>query len=980
MPLSDETVRLYASFDPDGENHVGPIDYRLHLKPRNIGGVDRDLPAKLGEGNYGIVFDARDTGIEQDWAIKVLYASPRNEAGDVEEDRRKRIVDELTVGGRIVRSLREILDHADLGADDDFRGIARHPGNYIVLPVTNSQDLVDFPGRREFRAIDVNLSGYAYAMEKFECSLKDLVEHAPDDGSPESGPKSRNDGEDADAPDDAAAPVENGAPVSPVAQPSLGYTRLADVPILERERSAVPVLESVARGLQVLHAASLRHQDIKPANIFYRNAAGRVDFRLGDLGFLSPQNPRLQDSAGITASRNFLGIGTRHYRSIEQIDYCDSAECDVTVMANDPARAMLKTFDPKFLQTNIQVGDKAFFAKSDHEQFLVIESIKRGPDASTILKVALLEEAAQGADMRFLVDDENVQVSFVKNPSARTDLFGLGAIFYDILTAGASPERFYELLRRFDVPDTGIDTIILKYEVWKSGLLDDPDLGAIFSRLNGGERIQGGVDPKVLAFLLRCMMSNAHGSFYRDFGFAEAQIPPTDDRDALLDARVVAVGAWAKVIGEIEKLGTRLRASRYSRVDRNALTRKVLPREDEWEDDGPIESNAWKPVDVLAAYRRGLLPRQIEEGGKEERPAPVLAPVPFRWVMGTSFLARLRPIPGDQLSDPAVKMVSLAPERLRVDERGISKRGTAIFDGEESLIAQLVARDPLITRIRPFAHRFEPIWWRFGSRRIMLDKLQLAAEAREDGWPRLTATLAYADFSGNAWQPRPGDFVLPNDGGAPLVLRIASIEGDEVVFDVCFERSDETMRDRAIGAAQAVSSGYLVQNPDPVDYYAGMIGVYLYHFLIGDEGHHRDFPAVAYHAAEHFPVNFGASPRVGKENGARCSLDDIRRHVIRLTAWLSLGGYHFTAKGDGIGNGAERWNAVNEEVRHWIAKADDYAGTSISGWHLLYGQETFADTTLRKLEDKFSEPVSAAGWNDEIDKYLPRKKGFFGLG
>jgi len=330
----------------------------------------------------------------------------------------------------------------------------------------------------------------------------------------------------------------------------------------------------------------------------------------------------------------FLGLGTLHYRSIEQIDFNDTAECDVIVDKSNKTRATLTTRDPKFLQTNIQEGDIAFFAKSDAMEFLLVTSISSTEPPETIIQVELANPAAidNRADKNFLVDDINTQVSFVKNPTARTDFFGFGAILYDILTAGASPERFYELLRRFDTRDFSIDGLMLKYDVWKGGLLDDPDIGAIFHRVNGREISEGGLDARVLTFLLKCLMSNAHDSYYRLFGFEEGQLSISENPADEIKSRIAAVAAWRKVHDEIDQLIGDLGALGYDAENRNALTRWPPGEEDRSETDEP--SDVWRPLKVLEEYRSGNFPVNRDESAN-------LKPSALRWSMGTAFLNRL---------------------------------------------------------------------------------------------------------------------------------------------------------------------------------------------------------------------------------------------------------------------------------------------------------------------------------------------------
>jgi hypothetical protein len=59
--------------------------------------------------------------------------------------------------------------------------------------------------------------------------------------------------------------------------------------------------------------------------------------------------------------------------------------------------------------------------------------------------------------------DQRTQAVIYKNQGLRTDLFGFGAIVYDLLTCGKSPERFYNNLIADDVLRTSVTSIMDNY-------------------------------------------------------------------------------------------------------------------------------------------------------------------------------------------------------------------------------------------------------------------------------------------------------------------------------------------------------------------------------------------------------------------------------------------------------------------------------------------------------------------------------------
>ena len=52
-------------------------------------------------------------------------------------------------------------------------------------------------------------------------------------------------------------------------------------------------------------------------------------------------------------------------------------------------------------------------------------------------------------------EGEQTQVVFLKRQEYRTDLFGVGAIAFDLISCGRSSERFYESIRRFEFDGSG---------------------------------------------------------------------------------------------------------------------------------------------------------------------------------------------------------------------------------------------------------------------------------------------------------------------------------------------------------------------------------------------------------------------------------------------------------------------------------------------------------------------------------------------
>ena len=82
--------------------------------------------------------------------------------------------------------------------------------------------------------------------------------------------------------------------------------RLARKPLDLRE--AYEIFTAVARGLEALHAAGLRHQDIKPENIFLAIFGGRVHPILLDLGAAAELDAQFVAGTALYASPEQLSV------------------------------------------------------------------------------------------------------------------------------------------------------------------------------------------------------------------------------------------------------------------------------------------------------------------------------------------------------------------------------------------------------------------------------------------------------------------------------------------------------------------------------------------------------------------------------------------------------------------------------------------------------------------------------------------------
>jgi serine/threonine protein kinase len=386
----------------------------------------------------------------------------------------------------------------------------------------------------EFDRMGVSVSDFALVMDKYQFSMKDLLERGPGDAY-RIAPSVLDDVFGKNPVPDALAAVAPAADLECLADEQttcsdeqrrrlregievapFGYELLKRMTFEDRIRAALPFLRDIVVGLSRLHHVSypnggpLFHLDIKPANIYilHDDAKGIV-CALGDLGFLPPE-PHLDRT--MDTAVDDLPLGTLHFRSPEQKEHFDVANVEVHVRGND---VFLDIRDPKFSGSFIEKGDSVLFSRDGARIRHVIEDIIPSTP-TTPIRVQIAASSDQSKD------GEQTQVIFLKRQEYRTDLFGVGAIAFDLISCGRSSERFYESIRRFefDGPARGsVESTIGKYRRVKDGLADEPELIHIF------EPFRRGSDYAPEAFvelILKCMLYKADKTFYARY---ETELP-----------------------------------------------------------------------------------------------------------------------------------------------------------------------------------------------------------------------------------------------------------------------------------------------------------------------------------------------------------------------------------------------------------------------------------------------------------------------
>ena len=735
------------------------------------------------------------------------------------------------------------------------------------------------------------------------------------------------------------------------------YARLKSVPLLERERSALPVISQVANGLRILHAVGLRHQDIKPANIYFRNNVGTANFVLGDLGFLYAQNPVAAGSALV--SPDALVIGTKHYRSIEQIDHSDVSEVSVEP-GPDGAAVTVISRDPKFLRTNIRAGDLVVFPRSSSQTLFDIIDFQvvdpQGDETSPEVRMTISSQGRAGEDGHgdggpLSLKDGLTQASFIKNPTERTDLFGLGAVLFDIISSGESAERFYELLRKYDVRGTRIQQSILNlYPTWISGQAVAPDISAIFQRVSGDGRAH--LNQGMLAFLLHCMMSEPDDSFYmRYFERKDGQ---------------QGVTGWPAVTSSIDALVTQLGAQDYWRVGKNALT-AAKPSE--------------PPRPPLQPSREAI--SVLLPSFQQSEPLD-------RWLRAASFLNAMMELTRRithkiRSSKHKTAFISLKPEHLVLsrDDQIIKESDVVGHYSYSQYLGQLMVLDPLFSSLTSQPSAFLPAWWQSRLRRVYVrlwpeddGAASTTAEAETDNVIRVA--VSSTDFSVPGQSVQAGDFLVVSNEESAHSLYDVRETGDGWLKMLKNETVEAERENTAVEFRRDEDrSGYLVKSFDAGGYYGGMLSVYLFYALFAGGGRHgvEHFGRAVISKALYYPMVSLPKPSESSETkqtgwpfGRRKSkeeeIHELVHHTIRLYVWLMLGGFH---------RNEERMDTIRSEISQWKDRVAGILGRRPEEVdHLIFHSEddepagkNETDETLRR-----SLRVNEATWERVARSYL----------
>ena len=478
-----------------------------------------DKLVKLGDGSFGVVFLVEENG--QYFAAKLLYGIFDNKnAPALKEFKREMGILKIIRSGSGINRPPRIVNIID--GTEQFH----HSNAYKTL---KNQFENDFK---------IEVSQYAEVMELYPYTLKDLLERGPIEdyrpwekpnkrkakyvvppeileevfGSIETASKelreaytSRDELEvkinSTDWPDEQKEKLKNSI------INRIGYELLKSLSFEERIETIWPILSHLVAGLEVLHSlknATIAHLDLKPANIFIDNPGGAIEAYIGDFGFT---NVAIALGGTYLLSEEALPLGTLHYRSPEQKDYRDVCYAKVT---HENEKVILEIKDPKFNGTIIEDGDFIIFSKDSSRRSYDISKIEFGNEKEP---TKLTINAKVGS----ISSDEYTQIWLYKRQDDRTDIFGVGAIAYDLLTCGKSPERFYEGIRRFERKDNGeegtVKDVIEKYIQVSEYKSTEAGLAPIFEPFRDSRT--GKYAPKwFVEWIVKCFLYQAQDTYF----------------------------------------------------------------------------------------------------------------------------------------------------------------------------------------------------------------------------------------------------------------------------------------------------------------------------------------------------------------------------------------------------------------------------------------------------------------------------------
>ena len=451
-------------------------------------------PVELGNGNYGSVYLAHDKD-DKEYAIKILYEYDGSVSEDIIE---KRFESEITSSKNIRKAL---------GNFNDIPG--------VVLTEAGTKEFKESPAfktLKEHIAIE-RLSKYCLVMEKYEKTLEELLEKGIDKYAIQCSGIVRYDyleqeifisKLEANKRINQEVKLEKDRQILKNKIYELnGYDLLRCLNFEQRIANILPYLQDIAQGLNYLHKANYLHLDLKPANIFIKSYGQDVRCAVGDLGFL--ETSQLEPKS-LLGKYDQLPLGTIHFRSPEQKEFRDVANVEI---ADNYDRSLIIR-DPKFRDTIIEQGDYVIFSKNKKKSYKIqAVEISEQKNAPVLITLELNDQ-----EKSILKPSKQTQANFYKVQGKRTDLFGIGAVAFNLLTCGQSPERFYESINsNYDTENLNVDSLTKYYEKVYSFESNEPGVTKIFEPFKDQKSTEY-APIQIVELILKCMLYKTQNTFF----------------------------------------------------------------------------------------------------------------------------------------------------------------------------------------------------------------------------------------------------------------------------------------------------------------------------------------------------------------------------------------------------------------------------------------------------------------------------------
>ncbi|UBF25413.1 hypothetical protein K9N68_28065 [Kovacikia minuta CCNUW1] len=770
---------------------------------------ERNLPIKLGDGTYGIVFEVYDSR-NREYAAKLLYQ-------DQETDRSEaRFRAEMESSQKINELIEQFL-----GDRNSIAGVVETEGG-----TTHFHDSPAYHSLKEVLS-PLSVSNYVLVMPKYEKTLKQLLEEErkgvftlPGSNAtvttffPTSTPMGSQEEliVEIDRRIDQMYPAatddekkEWKKELKDKIYPVSGYEVLKRMDFEDRINNMQPYIYDVAQGLRTLHQVKLLHLDLKPANIFIRKKGTKIETVIGDLGFLDEANRETLDAPHkpylIQEERPSLPLGTRHYRSPEQKDYFDVADAEVIV--GSEVELIIK--DPKFNDTIIEPGDVISFSKYKKEY--EIADVRRKYIGENILFYITLK-AGKNQEERIIQRDERTQVYFYKRQRHRTDLFGFGALVFELLTCGQSPERFYDAIRGYDTPDQNVDSIMDLYRQISNFRSTEPGLVQIFSPFKLHTTSSIYAPPEIVKLILKCMLYKAENTFYS---------PEEEEKKPGF--------TMEEVISYLEDLYYNPNSSfkRSDLADRNGLYN--ISRQE------PVSS----PQNSLD-FSNGL--DNLKLLSKED--------FPKRLYRGVQYLDKLIKLIQRLVSNDIVYFFELIPPNITQDQSGLEAK-YIVYENQSRYVEDL-RKDFLYTKVsRDIGNPYVPHFFNFIRRPIRLKTVKYNINRN----PHSLDCASYSFLDTPAYEDRikQGDWVLVNLGGTGYLWQVGELNGDIRRLRLLIPLDSEDERKRYEDAFKNMEKEEIdatfYKDLVPTVYYMNMLGIYIYHlFFVGLDNNNYNKPSL----------------------------------------------------------------------------------------------------------------------------------------